>query len=284
MLIELKDIGYTYLPGSEASFEALAGVSMGVEAGEFIGCIGPTGSGKSTLLQIIAGLTEPTAGSVFFDGKDIWAAPRSPGGRRMVGMVFQEPERQLFEATVEDDVAFGPRNIGLEPVEVESAVEAALAAVGLDRGRFGRRSPFALSGGEMRRAAIAGTIAMSPRVLALDEPTVGLDPWGKAELIEKLIELNRRGTTVVFVSHDLDEVAELASRVILLADGRIAADGSPREVFGCRDLIEEIGLGLPQIAELTDRLIEGGIQVEGMPLTIEELEAAVIAAIGRGAP
>jgi len=282
LFIELKDVSYTYLPGSQAAKEALGGVSLTLAPGEFIALIGPTGSGKSTLVQILAGLLRPSSGRVLFEGSDIWQDHRRlPERRRQVGLVFQEPERQLFEMTVADDVAFWPRNAGVAPDRIGGMVEAALTAVGLDHKVYAGRSPFTLSGGEMRRVAIAGVLVMKPGVLLFDEPTSGLDHRGRVEITKRIKALNEEGTAVVWVTHDMDEVAELAGRVILLDKGGIAADDTPRRLFQRRPLLADIGLQSPQVTEMATMLARRGLPVDSLPMTLAEIEATVLAALGK---
>lgn len=282
MLIELEGVGYTYLPRSEAAAQALSDVSLTVGAGEFIALIGPTGSGKSTLVQIMAGLVQPTAGRVKLDGVDIWLdKARLPERRRLVGLVFQEPEKQLFELTVEDDVAFWPRNSGVSPDEIPEMMKGALEAVGLDYRSYRTRSPFTLSGGEMRRVAVAGILVMDPRVLILDEPTVGLDARGRMDLSSRIRALNKKKTAIVMVSHDMDEVAESADRVIMLAQGGIVFDGPPREAFKQTELLGGIGLELPQVAQIAARLRRQGLLGARLPLTLAEIETDILTALGK---
>ncbi len=228
MRIELEGVRHVYSPGTPFAVEALKGVSLGVAAGEVLGVIGGTGSGKSTLVQHLNLLLVPTAGRVLVDGKD--ARSMSPSGlRRRVGLVFQSPEQALFAPTVEEDVAFAPQRLGLGEEEVRERVRDTLEFLGARH--LASRSPFALSGGEKRRVAIAGVLAMGPEVLVLDEPTAGLDPHARADLISLVASLRASGMTVVFVSHDLDEVAEVADRVCVLEGGEVRAVGPPAEVF-----------------------------------------------------
>jgi len=282
VLVELEAVGYTYLPRSEAAAQALADVSLTVGSGEFIALIGPTGSGKSTLVQIMAGLVKPTVGRVKFEGEDIWLEKaRLPERRRLVGLVFQEPEKQLFEMTVEDDVAFWPRNAGVSAEAVPEMTRAALEAVGLDYASYRARSPFTLSGGEMRRAAIAGIVVMNPRVLILDEPTVGLDARGRMDLSSRIRALNQNETAIVMVSHDMDEVAESADRVIMLAQGSIVFDGPPREAFKQTDLLAGIDLEPPQVARIAASLHRQGLLGGRLPLTLAEIESDILTAFGK---
>ncbi|BBL79553.1 cobalt ABC transporter ATP-binding protein [Rubrobacter xylanophilus] len=228
MRLELWDVRHVYAPGTPREVEALRGVSLVVEPGEVLGIVGGTGSGKSTLAQHMNLLLEPTSGRVLVDGRDA-REMRRPELRRRVGLVFQFPEAALFASTVEEDVAFAPRRMGLPEEEVRRRVRRALELFGA--AHLAGRSPHALSGGEKRRVAIAGVLAMEPEVLVLDEPTAGLDPATRAELLEAVLGVRRKGSSVVFISHDLDEVAEVADRVCLLESGRVVACGLPEEVF-----------------------------------------------------
>lgn len=228
MRIELEEVRYVYSPGTPFAVEALKGVSLSVKPGEVLGVIGGTGSGKSTLVQHLNLLLVPTSGRVLVDGKDARSMNRSEL-RRRVGLVFQSPEQALFAPTVEEDVAFAPQRLGLDEEEVRERVRETLALLGADH--LAARSPFALSGGEKRRVAIAGVLAMGPEVLVLDEPTAGLDPHARSDLIDLVGRLRASGMTVVFVSHDLDEVVEVADRVCVLEGGEVRAVGPPAEVF-----------------------------------------------------
>lgn len=228
MRLELRDVRHVYAPGTPRAVEALRGVSLAVEPGEVLGIVGGTGSGKSTLAQHMNLLLEPTSGQVLVNGRDA-RGMRRPELRRRVGLVFQFPEAALFAATVEEDVAFAPRRMGLSGEEVRRRVRRALGRLGA--AHLAGRSPYALSGGEKRRVAIAGVLAMEPEVLVLDEPTAGLDPATRRELLDAVREVRREGASVVFISHDLDEVAEVADRVCLLEAGRVRDCGPPEEVF-----------------------------------------------------
>jgi energy-coupling factor transport system ATP-binding protein len=227
-VIACDAVTYTYLRGTPMEATALRGVTLEVRAGELIAIIGPTGSGKSTLIQHFNGLLRPTGGAIRVAGQDLWARRADRRRERaQVGLVFQFPEYQLFEETVRRDVAYGPTNLGLPAETVAARVDEALRAVGLDPARFGERSPFGLSGGEMRRVALAGVLAMRPRVLVLDEPMAGLDPRGKEELQVRIEALHGQGLTIVLVTHNMDEVARLADRVVVLDEGRISSKGRP---------------------------------------------------------
>lgn len=282
-LIQCQDVAHVYRRGTPMESVALRGVTLQVRAGEILGIIGPTGSGKSTLIQHFNGLLRPTSGTVRVGGADIWA----PGAdrrrvRQQIGLVFQFPEYQLFEETVRKDVAYGPRNLGVQAEEIPARVEAALLQVGLDPERFGERSPFTLSGGEMRRVALAGVLAMRPRVLVLDEPTAGLDPRGKEEFLERIEALHRQGLTMALVTHNMDEVARLAERVVVLHEGRLVAEGTPREIFERAEDLRRWRLGLPQAAQLVRGLRQRGVPV-AEALTLGEARVAILAALrGRG--
>jgi energy-coupling factor transport system ATP-binding protein len=277
-LIECRDVHHTYLAGTPMQAAALHGVTLRIEAGECVGVLGPTGSGKSTLMQHLNALLRPTAGWVRIAGADLWAphADRRRA-RQRVGLVFQFPEYQLFEETVRGDVAYGPRNLGLGEDAVAERVDDALRAVGLAPERFADRSPFGLSGGEMRRVALAGVLAMRPQVLVLDEPTAGLDPRGKEELLDRIAALHRGGLTVIVVTHTMDEVARLARRVVVMFDGRIVFDGPTPDAFARAGDLRRWGLALPQAAQLVQRLRERGVDV-GEAMTPAEARRAIAAA------
>ena len=263
MSIVIENLTHTYMPGSPFQATAIHGVSLTIRDGEFIGLIGHTGSGKSTLIQHLNGLLRPSSGRVLIDGKDLFAKDTDKREvRRKVGLVFQYPENQLFEETVAADIAFGPKNLGLSPEEVDARVRDACAQVHLDYETFKDRSVFELSGGQMRRAAIAGVLAMQPQTLILDEPCAGLDPRGRDEILGLVRELHQtRGTTVVMVSHSMDDVASLVSRVIVMNRGQIAMDGTPREVFRQGEALRAMGLDVPEAARLAARLREKGFDV-----------------------
>lgn len=277
MPLELVNVTFTYNPGTTLAITAVDDVNLRIEDGEFVGLIGPTGSGKSTLVQHLNGLLKPTSGHVTVDGTDITAKGADLRSvRQKVGIIFQYPEHQLFDETVEADVAFGPRNLGLDKDEIERRVSAAMAAVGIDE-VTARRSPFALSGGQMRRVAIAGVLAMQPRVLVLDEPAAGLDPRGREEILGHIRRLHaERGLTVVLVSHNMEDVARLASRVVVMNHGRVAMDGAPREVFSRIAELTEIGLGVPPMTALAARLRTRGLDVPGDMLTVTEARDAIL--------
>ena len=280
-MIRCEHLTHIYGRGTPLETQALTDVSLTIAAGEFVGIIGATGSGKSTLVQHFDGLLRPTAGHVYLDGSDIHA--RGADRRRLrqqVGLLFQYPEQQLFEETVSADVAFGPRNLGLDDDEVRVRVRRALTLVGLDPDRFGPRSPFELSGGEMRRAALAGVLSMEPRMLILDEPTAGLDPTGRREILGHVSRLHReRGLAVVLITHSMDAVARLAGRVLVLDRGRLVAEGGPREIFADAGRLQALGLGVPQMTLLAQRLRERGLPVRPDILTVAEARTAVLEAL-----
>jgi len=280
-LIECVGLTHIYLRDTPLEAQALRGITLRIEPGEFLGIIGPTGSGKSTLVQHFNGLLRPTAGTLQVAGIDL-TDPRADLRRlrQDVGLLFQYPEDQLFEETVAKDVAFGPRNLGLDDAEIAQRVEAALQQVGLDLQQFGSRSPFSLSGGEMRRVAIAGVLAMAPRVLVLDEPAAGLDPQGKEELFGQIRALHEREhLTVILVTHNMDEAARLVKRLVVLDRGAVVMDGPVREIFSRAGELAALGLGVPRIAELLHRLEQRGLRTRTDVLTVEEAATAILAAL-----
>ena len=274
MPIQVEHLTHTYMTDSPFAATALEDVSLTIEDGELIGLLGHTGSGKTTLVQHLNGLLKPTSGKVVVDGLDITEKDVSLlEVRRRVGLVFQYPEYQLFEETVAKDVAFGPKNLGLSEQEVDERVRYALQEVGLVYEDIAERSPFELSGGQMRRVAIAGVLAMRPKTLILDEPTAGLDPAGRRSILGMIRELHAAGgLTVVMVSHNMDDISSLATRLVVMSRGKMVLTGTPREVFQHRELLESIGLGIPQAAELTQQLI-----AEGYPLPADLYTPAEVA-------
>jgi energy-coupling factor transport system ATP-binding protein len=280
-LIECVDLTHVYLQGTPLETVALRGVTLSIDAGSFVGLLGPTGSGKSTLIQHFNALLRPTSGTVRVGGIDL-SQPRADVRtvRRQVGLVFQYPEHQLFEETVFDDVAYGPRNLGLATPDVQDRVQDALRLVGVDPDAFGRRSPFSLSGGEMRRVAIAGVLAMQPQVLVLDEPAAGLDPQGKQEILGQIRTLHReRGLTVILITHSMDEAAQLVDRIVVMNLGQVAMDGPVRGIFRRADELAALGLGVPAITDLMLRLRRRGVAVRPDLLSLEEARAAILEAV-----
>ena len=260
--IELENVSFTY--GGDTSYEkkALDGVSVTFRSGIITGLIGHTGSGKSTLVQLLNGLLKPQSGRVLLDGKDIWADPkRIRNVRFKVGLVMQYPEYQLFDETVRSDIAFGPRNMGMTPEETEAAVEEAARFTGLDRSLLDK-SPFDLSGGQKRRAALAGVIAMHPGVLVLDEPAAGLDPGGRREILGRIREFcDSSGTTVIIVSHSMEDMAMYCDCVTVMSDGYIAFSGTPAQVFSRSEELFSLGLDVPQITRVAAALERRGIDI-----------------------
>ena len=279
MKIEVQNLTYSYNRGMDNEIRALDDVSFTVESGSFAGVIGQTGSGKSTLVQHLNGLLKPSSGRVLLDGQDLSGPDiRMADIRRKTGLVFQYPEDQLFEETVEKDIAFGPRNMGLEEEEVRERVREALQIVGLDYDSFASRSPFELSGGQKRRVAIAGVIAMRPGALILDEPAAGLDPVSHRELLKMIRRFHdEKKCTIFLVSHNMDDIAAYCDQVLVMKKGRLVASGTPRQVFTDRSGMEKLGLGLPSGAELMHLLKERGVGIGGAEvLTDEEAVTAVL--------
>lgn len=261
---------------------AITDISLEIEDGEFVGIIGPTGSGKSTLIQQFNGLLLPSSGKVYVDGVDLTQkGTQLRRIRQKVGMVFQYPEHQLFGETVLEDVGFGPSNGGLAEGEVIERVREAMAYVGLDYETLKDNSPFELSGGQKRRVAIAGVLAMKPSVLILDEPTAGLDPEGREEILQEIKHLReQRGITVILVTHSMEDVARLVERLIVMEHGSIALDGTPIEVFRQPERLKEMGLGIPQITELMHELQAHGLAVNTDIFSVEQAEEEIVRAMG----
>ena len=286
MPIAVEHVSHVYMAGGPYETRALSDVSLTIDDGEFVALIGHTGSGKSTLVQHLNGLLSPTEGRILVDGQDI--AEKSTDRRAVrfrVGLVFQYPENQLFEETVEKDIAFGPRNLGLSEGEIAGRVREAMRRVALDYDTLSQRSVFELSGGQMRRVAIAGVLAMEPSVLVLDEPCAGLDPRGREEILSLIRTLHAEaGTTIVMVSHSMDDVAALAERVIVMDHGSIVMDGTPREVFTRGAELRAMGLDVPQAVELAEALRARGIEVPAGAYRPQEVADAILRAAGKEAP
>ena len=270
-VLELKNLSYVYGTGTPFEKTAVNNLSLSIEKGEFIGIMGHTGSGKSTLVQMLNGLMKPTSGQVLLDGEDIWANPKDIRKIRFkVGMVFQYPEYQLFEETVAKDIAFGPTNMGKSGAELEKAVNDAARFTGL-KDELLEKSPFDLSGGEKRRAAIAGVIAMNPEVLVLDEPTAGLDPMGRDVLLSQIVQYHKeRKNTVILVSHSMEDIARVADKIIVMNKSNLVMFDKTKEVFSKGRELEKIGLRVPQITKIIIELREKGFNVPEGILTVDE--------------
>ena len=284
MSIVIEHLNYVYMAGGPYETKALNDVNLTIGDGEFIGLIGHTGSGKSTLVQHLNGLIMPTSGRVLVDGMDLAdKATDRRAIRQRVGLVFQYPENQLFEETVEKDIAFGPKNLGLDENEIARRVKDAMRRVALDYDALHDRSVFELSGGQMRRVAIAGVLAMEPQVLVLDEPCAGLDPRGREEILGLIRDLHREsGATIVMVSHSMDDVASLAERVIVMNHGEVVMDGAPRDVFSCGEELRGMGLDVPQAVQLAAKLRERGYDIPEGIYRIEEIKAEIVKILGKG--
>ncbi len=285
MSIQVKNLTHTYSAGSALQSTAIRDVNLTIEEGEFVAIVGHTGSGKSTLVQHLNGLLKPTAGQVLVDGEDMNGENVNKRLiRQKVGLVFQYPEYQLFEETVAKDIAFGPKNQGLSENEIDRRVRRAMAHVHLDYDKYAERSPFELSGGQMRRVAIAGVLAMEPRYIILDEPAAGLDPRGRDRILGMLQELHQEGVTIVMVSHSMDDCARLASRMIVMSRGTVAATGTPRELFANPDMMASVGLGVPEAARLCMLLREKGVDLPHDLYTQEELQQHLLRLWKEGNP
>ncbi len=283
MSLKLEHVTYTYNPGTAYETHALKDVSLEIPQGQFVGVIGHTGSGKSTLIQHFNGLMRPTSGTVFYDEEDIWQEGYSLRRLRShVGLVFQYPEHQLFEADVLSDVCFGPKNQGLSQEEALERARTALMQVGLKE-KYYASSPFELSGGQKRRVAIAGVLAMEPDVLILDEPTAGLDPKGRDEILDQIAYLHQeRKISVVLVSHSMEDIARYVERIIVMNQGEKLFDGAPKEVFSHYKELEAIGLAAPQITYIMHALKEKGLEADISAITVEEARNSILKALGRG--
>ena len=272
MPIVVEKLNHVYMTGSALAFNAVEDVSLTVNEGELLCVIGHTGSGKSTLVQHFNGLMQPSSGRVVVDGADMCDKKMRRLGRQLVGMVFQYPEYQLFEETVFKDIAFGPKNMGLSADEISLRVADAMRFVGLDFDKFAEKSPFDLSGGEKRRAALAGIIAMHPKYLVLDEPMAGLDPSGRRSVLDMLVRLQKEnGTGIVMVSHSMDDIARVADRVAVMNKGRLVMCDTPENIFNRSDELVKMGLDVPQAVKLADALLKRGVDLGGGLCTEDEL-------------
>lgn len=281
MSVEIKNLTHVYMPKTPFEKKALDNVSLKIEDGEFIALIGHTGSGKSTLIQHINGLLKGTDGTIIVDGVDIYSNKvKLSDIRKKVGLVFQYPEYQLFEETIEKDIQYGPRNLGLSQEEIDRRVKRSMEMVGLDYETYKNVSPFDLSGGQKRRVAIAGVIAMEPTILILDEPTAGLDPKGRDEILAQIKKLHKEyNMTIILVSHSMEDVAKIAVRVIVMNKGKIQLEGPPSVVFKEVETLESIGLGVPQVTYLIRELNKKGFNLSEEIFTIEKALEEVYKAI-----
>lgn len=276
-LIEINNLSHVYSPGLPFEKKAVDDISLKIEENEFIGLIGHTGSGKSTFIQHLNGLLKPSSGEIIIDGTKVdKSGSNLTDLRKKVGLVFQYPEYQLFEETIERDIAFGPRNLDISEEEVQERVKASMESVGLDYETYKDKSPFELSGGLKRRVAIAGVLAMEPKVLILDEPTAGLDPRGRDEILSEIKSIHEnRKITVILVSHSMEDVAKIAERIIVFDKGKVFLDGEPREIFRNEDKLLGVGLGIPQITSLMRTLKKKGLDINEDAITVEEAKESL---------
>ena len=278
MSIKIENLTHIYMPNSPLEKKALDNVNININDGDFVAIIGHTGSGKSTLIQHMNGLLEATSGNIIIDDINISSKGVSMIDTRMkVGIVFQYPEHQLFEETIEKDISFGPKNLNLPKDEIDKRVKKAMEMVGLNFDLYKNKSPFEISGGQKRRVAIAGVIAMEPKILILDEPTAGLDPKGRDDILAQIKNLHSSyGMTIILVSHSMEDVARLAQRVIVMNNGKVALDGKPEEVFNEVELLEEIGLGVPQVTYLMRELKKRGFDISDEIYTVEKAKEELL--------
>lgn len=282
MSIQVKNITHIYSEGLPHESKAIDDVSFDIDDGQFVGLIGHTGSGKSTLVQHLNGLLKPKSGSIFIGGKDITeSGVILRDVRRKVGLVFQYPEYQLFEETVERDISFGPVYLGLEKEEIEKRVMEAMLFVGLDFEEFRARSPFELSGGQKRRVAIAGVLAMKPEVLILDEPTAGLDPNAHSAILEMIEQIHEaENNIIILISHNMNDIAAMAEKILVMEKGSLIMEGTPREIFSHRDELNGMGLAVPDITEIMNRLNEKGVHVRKNIFDVETAADEIYIALG----
>ena len=278
MPIKIENLTHIYMKGSPFEKKALDDINIEIEDGEFVALIGHTGSGKSTLIQHINGLLKPSSGKIIVDGVDITDKKINLNFiRKKVGLVFQYPEYQLFEETIEKDIAFGPKNLGLSDDDINKRVKRAMNMVGLKYEDYKDKSPFELSGGQKRRVAIAGVVAMEPKILILDEPTAGLDPKGRDDIFSEIKNLhNEYNMTIIFVSHSMEDVAKLAGRIIVMHGGKCILDGPPEKVFNEVDTLESVGLAVPQVTYMVKKLREKGINISKDVFTVKQAKEEIL--------
>ncbi|MCT8976478.1 energy-coupling factor transporter ATPase [Clostridium sp. CX1] len=284
MSIKIENLTHIYMKGSPFEKKALDNVTININTGEFIALIGHTGSGKSTLIQHINGLLKPNSGKIIIEDVDITEKKINLSSiRKKVGLVFQYPEYQLFEETIEKDIAFGPKNLGLSDDEINKRVKRAMNMVGLDYESYKDKSPFELSGGQKRRVAIAGVVAMEPKVLILDEPTAGLDPKGRDDILGQIKRLhNEYKMTIILVSHSMEDVAKLADRILVMHKGQCILDGPPAKVFREIDTLESVGLAVPQVTYLVRRLKNLGMSIPEDIFTVEQAKLEILKILNKG--
>lgn len=277
MQVKTENLEYIYMPGTPYAKKALSDINIEINSGEFVGLIGHTGSGKSTLIQHLNGLLKPTSGRVLVDGKDLASNEVSLRHLRFkIGLVFQYPEYQLFDETVISDIAFGPKNLGLSDQEAFARAREAMELVGLSP-ELEKKSPFELSGGQKRRVAIAGVLAMKPELLILDEPAAGLDPKGRTEILNRIKDLHQKQhMSILLVSHSMEDIAKMAGRVIIIKDGKVAREGTPKEIFGLGDELKSFGLDVPQITKLVNKLRQVGFDLPEDIYTVSKAEEEIL--------
>ncbi|MCB2290268.1 energy-coupling factor transporter ATPase [Clostridium sp. CS001] len=278
MSIKIENLNYIYMPKTPFEKKAIDDVSIEIKQGEFVALIGHTGSGKSTLIQHINGLLKPTSGRILIDDVDITKKNiKLTNIRKKVGLVFQYPEYQLFEETIEKDISFGPQNLGLDNDEINRRVQRAMKTVGMNYEDYKDKSPFEISGGQKRRVAIAGVVAMEPNILILDEPTAGLDPKGRDDILSKIVELyEENDMTIILVSHSMEDVAKVANRVIVMDSGKCILDGTPKEIFKEIELLERVGLAVPQVTYLIRELRNKGFDIPEDIFTLERAKEELL--------
>lgn len=284
MSIKIENLTHIYMKGSPFEKKALNNVNITINQGEFVALIGHTGSGKSTLIQHINGLLKPDSGKIIIEDTDITEKKINLNFiRKKVGLVFQYPEYQLFEETIEKDIAFGPKNLGLSDDEINKRVKRAMVMVGLEYEKYKDKSPFELSGGQKRRVAIAGVVAMEPQILILDEPTAGLDPKGRDDILGKIKDLHKEySMTIILVSHSMEDVAKLADRILVMQKGQCILDGTPSQVFKEVDTLESVGLAVPQVTYLVKSLREKGFNISEDIFTVEQAKNEILKILNKG--